>query len=246
MLIYQQGGKNVVSQKSALILLSGGLDSVTALAWARQQNYISRGTISFVYGQRHIREIEAASAIASHYGLSHQVVTLSSISGSQLTDLGDIPQGRDLSSLSETIAPTYVPNRNMILLAYAAAHALLSDAMYLIGGWNATDALNYPDCRESFLASVEQTLRLATLREFTVVRPLIQDDKPTIVRRAMTLEAPIHLTWTCYLGEALACGKCDSCQLRIKAFQEVGVIDPVPYAITVDWSQCRPYSELNV
>jgi 7-cyano-7-deazaguanine synthase len=236
----------VVSQKSALVLLSGGLDSVTALAWARQQEYVFRGTISFIYGQRHIREIDAASSVAAHYGLSHQVVTLSAISGSLLTDLGDIPQGRDLSSLSETIAPTYVPNRNMIFLAYAAAHSLLGDAMYLIGGWNAADALNYPDCRDSFLASTEQTLRLATLREFTIIRPLIRDDKPAIVQRALALRAPIHLTWTCYLGEGLACGKCDACQLRIKAFQKVGVIDPVPYAITVDWSLCSPYSELNV
>ncbi len=236
----------MVNQKRALVLLSGGLDSVTALAWAQQQGYFFQDAISYVYGQRHIREIDAASSVAAHYGLLHQVVALSSISGSRLTDLGDIPQGRDLSSLSETIAPTYVPNRNMILLAYAAAHALLDDAIYLIGGWNAADALNYPDCRDSFLASVEQTLRLATLREFTVVRPLIHDDKPAILKRALALHAPIHLTWTCYLGEALACGKCDACQLRIKAFQEVGVIDPVPYAIPIDWSQCRPYSELNV
>jgi 7-cyano-7-deazaguanine synthase len=238
--------EKVVDQNPALVLLSGGLDSVTALAWARQQNYAFRGTISYVYGQRHIREIEAASSIAAHYGLSHQVVTLSAISGSHLTDLGDIPQGRDLSLLNETIAPTYVPNRNMILLAYAAAHALLDDAMYLIGGWNAADALNYPDCRDSFLSSVEQTLRLATLREFTIVRPLIRDDKPTIVRRALALHAPLHLTWTCYLGEAMACGKCDACQLRIKAFQEVGVIDPVPYSTSVDWSKCQPFSELKV
>jgi len=235
----------VVSQKRALVLLSGGLDSVTALAWAQQQGYSFQEAISYVYGQRHIREIDAASSVAAHYGLSHQVITLSTITGSRLTNQSDIPQGRDLSSLSETIAPTYVPNRNMILLAYAAAHALLNDVTDLIGGWNAADALNYPDCRDSFLSSVEQTLRLATLREFTVVRPLIHYDKPAIVRQALALSAPIHLTWTCYLGETLACGKCDACQLRIKAFQEVGVIDPVPYATTIDWSQCRPYSELN-
>src|SRR5260370_42632121 len=100
--------EKVVGQKPALVLLSGGLDSVTALAWARQQEYVFRGTISFVYGQRHLREIDAATSIAAYYSLSHQVVTLSVISGSRLTDLGDIPQGRDLSSLSETIAPTYV------------------------------------------------------------------------------------------------------------------------------------------
>jgi 7-cyano-7-deazaguanine synthase len=236
----------VDNRRRALILLSGGLDSVTALAWAQQQTFSLLEAVSFVYGQRHVREVEAASAVAAHYGLSHRVVHLSAISGSRLTDLGDIPQGRDVSSLTESIAPTYVPNRNMILLAYAAAHALLGDAAYLIGGWNATDALNYPDCRDSFLASVEQTLRLATLREFSIVRPLIRDDKSTIVRRALALHAPLHLTWTCYLGEAMACGTCDACQLRIKAFQEVGVIDPVLYSNSVDWSKCQPVTELKI
>ena len=141
----------MVDNKSALVLLSGGLDSVTAAAWARQQNYDLQGAISFSYGQRHVREIDSAASIASYYGLKHQTIALTPIKGSNLTDLGDIPQGRNLSLLAEDIAPTYVPNRNMILLAYAAAQALLSDVSILIGGWNAADALNYPDCRNDFL-----------------------------------------------------------------------------------------------
>src|SRR5689334_9791973 len=182
------------------MLLSGGLDSVTALAWARQQAFLIDSALSFTYGQRHAREIEAAAAVAHHYGVSHRTVALTPIQGSSLTDLGDIPLGRDLSSLDETVAPTYVPNRNMILIAYAAAHALLGDVTHLIGGWNHADGLNYPDCRDSFLEATQQTLRLATERDFTIVRPLIGDDKPAIVRRALELGAPIHLTWTCYLG----------------------------------------------
>jgi 7-cyano-7-deazaguanine synthase len=129
----------------------------------------------------------------------------------------------------------------MILVAYAAAQALLSDVAYLIGGWNAADALNYPDCRDSFLESAELTLRLATLREFTIIRPLIHDDKPAIVRRALELEAPIHFTWTCYLGNQEACGTCDACQLRIAAFKQIGVIDPIQYAIEIDWSVCQNF-----
>jgi 7-cyano-7-deazaguanine synthase len=226
----------------ALALLSGGLDSITALAWALQAGYVVQDALSFTYGQRHIREVEAAAAIAAHYGVSHQTVALTSINGSKLTNLGDIPQDRDLSSLDERIAPTYVPNRNMILLAYSAAHALLYDAVYLIGGWNDADAVNYPDCRDEFLEATQQTLRLATLREFTIVRPLIRDDKPAIVRRALDLGAPLHLTWTCYLGEEQACGRCDACQLRVGAFQQVGVIDPIPYATDIDWSGCVSYS----
>lgn len=232
-----------LAQTPALVLLSGGLDSVTALAWARQQAYNLRGTISFTYGQRHAREVEAAAAIAAYYHVPHQTVALTPISGSRLTDLGDIPQGRDLAALDENIAPTYVPNRNMILIAYAAAHALLGDTAHLIGGWNHSDAVNYPDCRDEFLESAQQTLRAATLREFTIIRPLIGDDKPAIVRRALVLGAPLHLTWTCYLGEERACGSCDACQLRVSAFRQVGVIDPIQYAIDIDWSGCAAYEQ---
>jgi 7-cyano-7-deazaguanine synthase len=225
----------------ALLLLSGGLDSVTALAWARAAGFALRGALSFTYGQRHSREIESAAAIAAHYGVPHQVLALSPLGGSQLTDGGVIPQGRDLAALDESIAPTYVPNRNMILLAYAAAQALLGDATHLIGGWNAADGANYPDCREPFLAATEAALRLATLRDFVIVRPLIGDDKAAIVRRALDLGAPVPLTWTCYVGGERACGTCDACQLRVNAFRQVGVRDPIPYAVTLDWTGCRPY-----
>lgn len=232
-----------MSNQAALVLLSGGLDSVTALAWAQHEGYPIHGTVSFTYGQQHAREIAAAAAIAAHYGVPHQTIALPPIRGSRLTDLGAIPQGRDLAALDEQIAPTYVPNRNMILISYAAAQALLGDITVLIGGWNGADALNYPDCRDAFLAAAEQTLRLATLRPFTIVRPLIQDDKAAIVRRALDLGAPLERTWTCYLGGDRACGTCDACQLRVAAFQAAGVIDPVPYAIAIDWQGCTPYGE---
>jgi 7-cyano-7-deazaguanine synthase len=227
----------------ALALLSDGLDSVTALAWAIRTGYALRDSLSFTYGQRHICEVEAAAAIAAHYGVSHRTIALTPISGSWLTDLCDIPQDRDLSTIDEYIAPTYVPNRNMILIAYAAAHVRLGDAIYLIGGWNHADAVNYPDCRNEFLEAAQQTLRLAALRELTIVRPLIGDDKPAIVRRALDLGAPLHLTGTCYLGEEKACGRCDACQMRVSAFRQVGVIDPIPYAIAVDWSGCATYQQ---
>ena len=160
-----------MTDTSALMLLSGGLDSVTALAWARDGGLNISAALSFTYGQRHSREIDSAAAVAAHYGVPHQVVALTPISGSSLTDRGDVPQGRDLGILHETVAPTYVPNRNMILIAYAAAHALLGDATSLIGGWNGADALNYPDCRDDFLESTQHTLRLATERNFTIMRP---------------------------------------------------------------------------
>jgi 7-cyano-7-deazaguanine synthase len=213
------------------MLLSGGLDSVTALAWSLSQGYVVEHALSFTYGQQHIREIEAARAIAQHYGIAHDVIELAPIQGSRLTNLGNIPQRRDLSTIDEDIAPTYVPNRNMIFLSYAASRALLGPSSILIGGWNAADGSNYPDCRDDFLAAAERTLQLATLRPFSIVRPLIDDDKPAIVRRAIALDVPIHLTWTCYLGGEAACGTCDACQLRLAAFRTCGAIDPVPYAI---------------
>jgi len=225
----------------AIILLSGGLDSVTAIAWSLSEGLVVHEAISFTYGQRHAREIQAAAAVAAHYGVPHTVADLAPIRGSRLTDLGDIPQGRDLSTVSETIAPTYVPNRNMILISYAAARALLSDVALLVGGWNAADGANYPDCRDPFLAAAEQTLRLATERNFAILRPLIDDDKPAIVRRALRLKAPLELTWTCYLGGESSCGTCDACQLRIAGFRTASVIDPIPYAIPIDWSGCAPY-----
>ena len=238
-----RGGQTRVQDEPAIILLSGGLDSVTALAWAQAEGYAIRAALSFHYGQRHARELQAAAAIAAHYGVPQQVVELAPIRGSRLTGDGAIPQGRDLAGLTETVAPTYVPNRNMILLAYAAAHALLGDATQLIGGWNAADGANYPDCRGEFLRATETALRLATLRDFTIVRPLIRDGKATIVRRALALDAPIPLTWTCYVGAAPACGRCDACQLRLDAFRQVGVRDPIPYAVDLDWTGCRPYAE---
>lgn len=231
-----------MSATPSIVLLSGGLDSVTALAWARDAGYTIRGAVSFTYGQRHTREIVSAAAVAAHYGVPHQAVALTPISGSRLTDGGDVPLGRDLTTVRETVAPTYVPNRNMILLAYAAAHALLSDDVrHLIGGWNAADGQNYPDCRDPFLAATEAALRAATERAFVIVRPLIGDDKPAIVRRAAALRAPLQLTWTCYQGGEQSCGICDACQLRVGGFQAAGIIDPIPYASPIDWSGCRPY-----
>ncbi len=228
--------------ESALVLLSGGLDSLTALAQALASGYRVAAALSFTYGQRHAREVAAAEAVAAYYHVPQQTIALAPIQGSRLTGEGEVPLGRDLAHLDEQIAPTYVPNRNLILISYAAAHALLSDATQLIGGWNAADGANYPDCRPAFLAAVQATLRLATLRDFTIVAPLITDDKPAIVRRALALGAPIDLTWTCYLGAERACGGCDACQMRIAAFRAAGVIDPIAYRTAPDWAGCRPFA----
>lgn len=219
------------ASQPAIILLSGGLDSATALGWAIANNYRIEHALSYSYGQQHVREIEAARAVAAYYGISHHVIELPVILGSSLTDQGSIPQNRDLGNLQEKIAPTYVPNRNMIFIAHAAAYAMQHNINILIGGWNGTDALNYPDCREDFLAITEQTLQIATLQPFTILRPLINADKHMIVSQAFALDVPINRTWTCYLGYAQACGLCDACQLRLSAFASYGATDPIDYAI---------------
>ncbi|MGH2363373.1 MAG: 7-cyano-7-deazaguanine synthase QueC [Chloroflexota bacterium] len=220
----------------ALVLFSGGLDSSTTLAIARHEG-MDASAVSFSYGQKHLRELQAATAIAAHYGVRHRTVTLPLIAGSTLTDGGDIPRERPLHALDETVAPTYVPNRNMIMLARAAAMAYAEDALDLYGGWNVLDASNYPDCREVFLRATEQALRLATERPFVVHRPLITLTKGEIIQRALELSVPLHETWSCYLGADRPCLSCDTCLLRTRGFLEAKLPDPALTAL--EWGRAR-------
>jgi 7-cyano-7-deazaguanine synthase len=176
--------------------------------------------------------------VAAHFGIPHSLVELPEIEGSGLTGEAAIPQGRDISQLVEELAPTYVPNRNMIMIAHVASRAMNRAAEHLIGGWNRADARNYPDCRNDFLAAVEIALRLGTLVDFRIVRPLIQKDKAAIVKLATELGAPVEFTWTCYLGHDIACGDCDACLIRIGGFKAVGLVDPIEYDREIDWSGC--------
>jgi len=226
----------MIGAMRALVLFSGGLDSSTTLAIARQEG-MDASAVSFAYGQKHLRELEAATAIAAHYGVPHWSVTLPPIAGSALTDGGDIPRERPLQALDETVAPTYVPNRNMIMLAHAAAMAYAQETVDLYGGWNVLDASNYPDCGEAFLSSTEQALRLATERPFVVHRPLIALTKGEIIRRALELGVPLRETWSCYLGGDRPCLSCDTCLLRTRGFLEAQLPDPALTAL--EWDRAR-------
>ena len=226
------------SARPAVVLLSGGLDSSTTLASAVAQGFIAYA-ISFRYGQRHSRELEAARAIAQHYGVSdHRVVDidLRLFGGSALTsDDIALPRERSLDEMGHGIPVTYVPGRNLIFLSLATAFAEVIGADDIFLGINHLDYSGYPDCRPEFLEAFQATANLATKagtedkRTLRCHAPLIQMSKADIVREGTRLGVPWKLTWSCYEGGEQACGQCDSCLLRLKGFAEAGLSDPLPY-----------------
>ncbi len=222
----------------AVVLLSGGMDSATALAIAIQEGF-EVTALSVDYGQRHRRELDAARKIAKHFGVKdHRVVSLdlTPIGGSALTDRRiAVPEQRRLEEIGRGIPATYVPARNTILLSYALGLAEAADAAAIYIAANAVDYSGYPDCRPEFYAAFQEAARLGTKRgvegrPIEIRTPLIAMSKADIVRKGEILHVPWALTWSCYQGEEKACGVCDSCQLRLKGFAEAGVKDPLPYA----------------
>jgi 7-cyano-7-deazaguanine synthase len=220
------------------VLLSGGLDSSTTLAIAVEQGFTPHA-ISFRYGQRHSRELEAAQALAKHYGVTDQRVidiNLRAFGGSALTsDDIAVPHERSVEEMIHGIPVTYVPGRNLIFLSLATAFAEVIGADDIFLGINHLDSSGYPDCRPEFLAAFQKTANLATKagtedgRTFQYHAPLIQMTKADIVREGTRLGVPWELTWSCYEGGAKACGQCDSCLLRLKGFAEAGLTDPISY-----------------
>ncbi|HVB73194.1 MAG TPA: 7-cyano-7-deazaguanine synthase QueC [Ktedonobacteraceae bacterium] len=221
----------------AVVLLSGGLDSSTALAIAHQQGF-ELHTISFDYGQRHQREVEAASAIARYYHVIEQKtvhIDLRAFGGSALTADIAVPHGRAMQEMAHDIPITYVPARNTIFLSFALAYAEVSGSDSIFLGINAIDYSGYPDCRPEYLQAYEQMANLATKasvqdgRRVRIHAPLLRLSKADIIRKGVELGVPYHLTWSCYEGHELACGTCDSCLLRLAGFAEVGLSDPIHY-----------------
>lgn len=225
--------------KHAVVLLSGGLDSATTLAIARSQGYETYA-LSFDYGQRHQRELEAARKIAKSLGVKeHRTVKIDNqiFAGSALTDDVDVPKSRSEEEIGSGIPPTYVPARNTIFLAHALAWAETIPAGHIFIGANAIDYSGYPDCRPEFIALFETLANVATKTgaegaRIQIHAPLIKLSKAEIVRQAVELDVDLSLTHSCYdpTPDGRACGKCDSCQLRLKGFREAGVTDPIKYA----------------
>jgi 7-cyano-7-deazaguanine synthase len=223
--------------RTAVVLLSGGMDSATALAMTLADGF-EVIALTFDYGQRHHKEIDAAKALAKYYGVrDHRIVTidLGGIGGSALTDRRiPIPEQRRLEDIGHGIPATYVPARNTILLSYALGLAEAIGAKAIVVAANAIDYSGYVDCRPEYYEAFREVARLGTKRgvEGDVIEirtPLIRMSKADIVRKGQELGVPWEFTWSCYVGEAKACGVCDSCQLRLKGFREAGVADPLPY-----------------
>ena len=225
--------------KKAVVLLSGGLDSFTVAAIAKKEGY-ELSALTFRYGQRHKREIEAAKTIVAFLQLQGHLITefdLSAIGGSALTDRIEVPKGRSLEKISHGIPVTYVPARNTIFLSFALALAEKIEAEDIFFGVNQLDYSGYPDCREEYIRSFEQMANLATKAavegksRLKIHTPLIKMTKAEIIKKGLVLGLDYSLTWSCYdpTSEGLACGLCDSCQLRLKGFKEAGVKDPISY-----------------
>ena len=224
----------------AVVLVSGGLDSATALATARDEGFACY-VLSFDYGQRHVKELEAARAVARSMSVLDHVILkidLRQFGGSALTSDAAVPKARSMDEIGTGIPITYVPARNTIFLAFALGYAEVLGAFDIFIGANCLDYSGYPDCRPEYLVAFEQLANLATKAgvegqgRFRVHAPLLHLHKDAIIRRGLELGVDYGLTWSCYdptpLG--LACGSCDSCQLRREAFARVGVPDPIRYA----------------
>jgi 7-cyano-7-deazaguanine synthase len=232
-----------MERRKAVVLLSGGLDSTTALAIAIEQGF-EVYALSFRYGQRHSFELEAARRIASRYGVARHIVfavDLSQFGGSALTDDVEVPKNRSTESMSEDIPVTYVPARNTVFLSLALAWAETLGIQDIFIGVNALDYSGYPDCRPEYIKAFSQMADLATKagvearQRLTIHTPLIHLSKAEIVRRGRELGVDYSMTSTCYdpAADGRPCGECDACQLRIKGFQENGLHDPLSYLNTV-------------
>ncbi|MCK4971380.1 MAG: 7-cyano-7-deazaguanine synthase QueC [Thermoplasmata archaeon] len=224
--------------KTAVVLLSGGLDSSVTLVIAIDQGYRVHA-LTVDYGQRHQRELDAARAIAGRYGLDHKTVRvdLSAFGGSALTNgLIKIPSSTPEEEIGSTIPPTYVPGRNTVFISMAVSWAEALDAEAVFIGANAVDYSGYPDCRPEFIEAMQRVIDLGTKRgvegdPIRIVAPILRSSKAEIVRRGLELGIPFRLTWSCYRGRLKACGHCDSCQLRLRGFADAGAVDPLEYEI---------------
>lgn len=232
-----------MADSKAVVLLSGGLDSATTLAIARSEGF-RLFALTFRYGQRHQREIEAAKGIADSLGAAeHRIINidLGAFGGSALTDPNiEVPKDRADLGKAGQIPPTYVPARNTIFLSYALAWAEILGAFDIFIGVNSTDYSGYPDCRAEFISAFEKAANLATAAavqdkgRYSIHTPIINMTKAQIILAGTKLGVDYGLTHSCYDPDeqGRSCGRCDSCRLRLKGFAEAGLKDPIPYQKT--------------
>jgi 7-cyano-7-deazaguanine synthase len=225
--------------KKAVALASGGLDSSTVLTIAQKQGFEVHA-LSFDYGQRHRRELEAAGKIVQALGVKEHIIAridLRAFGGSALTSAIEVPKNRNIEDLPAEIPVTYVPARNTIFLSFALAWCEVLQAQDIFIGVNAVDYSGYPDCRPEYLRAFERLANLATkagvegAARYTIHAPLLHMRKAQIIRAGAEAGVDFSLTHSCYdpSPEGLACGACDSCVLRRRGFQEAGIPDPTRY-----------------
>ena len=222
----------------AIVLSSGGLDSTTTMAIAKSQEF-DIYSLSFRYGQRHKIELEAAKRVAEFFKVAKHLVieiNLREFGSSALTDNLEVPKDRSEDNISESVPITYVPARNTIFLSYALAWAEVSNINDIFLGVNALDYSGYPDCRPEFIAAFEKLANLATKvgiegKKIKIHSPLINLSKAEIIKKGIELGVDYSITHSCYdpSSNGDACGRCDSCKLRLKGFTEAGFTDPIKY-----------------
>ncbi len=226
-------------ERRAVVLVSGGLDSATVLAFAKAAGFTPYA-LTFDYGQRHRFELDASRRVCEAQGVARQVILnidLRPFGGSALTSDLAVPKDRDSAEMSAGIPITYVPARNTVFLSLALGWAEVLGAADIFIGVNAVDYSGYPDCRPEFIASFQQTANLATkigvesTDYWHIHTPLIHLTKAEIIQAGHNMGVDYGLTHSCYdpAPDGRACGRCDTCQLRLKGFAEAGVPDPVPY-----------------
>lgn len=221
-------------KKKAVVIASGGIDSSTLLFKTVKENYETHA-ITFIYGQKHKREIDSAKRVSKSLKIPHKIVDLSSLkeilSGSALTDSRiDIPEVPAEATHYETLKTTIVPNRNSIFLSIAIGYAVSIGADLVLFGAHHSDRGVYPDCRREFIEAFQHSEQLANDNlELKIEAPFINVDKSRIVKLGSELGVPYQETWSCYRGEELHCGICSSCRERKRAFTEAGIYDPTQY-----------------
>ncbi|MDD4307521.1 MAG: 7-cyano-7-deazaguanine synthase QueC [Thermoplasmata archaeon] len=227
--------ERAVGQPSAVVLLSGGLDSATCLAIASKDFEVY--ALTFDYGSRHSREITRAKSLAAHYEVKNHTIMkieLNAISGSSLTDF-DIPvEHKPINEIGKSIPSSYVPARNLTFLSLGIALAEVVGARKVFIGVNSVDYSGYPDCRPEFIAAFQKAAAVGTRagaegKPIAIETPLLHLSKADIIKKGHSLGVPFEMTWSCYTGEKKPCGKCESCRLRLEGFREAGMVDPVEY-----------------
>ena len=221
-----------MTMPSTITLLSGGLDS-TVLAADLTRRGVAVDAVSVHYGQRHARELDAAAAVAGRLGIRHDVIDLSvlrdHLTGSALTDTIAVPEGH---YAEDTMRATVVPNRNAILLSVAVGLAVARGARTVATAVHAGDHFVYPDCRPAFIDAISDAARTGTagFGDVTVEAPFVDATKADIARVGANIGAPIELSWSCYRGGDVHCGRCGTCVERNEAFRHAGITDPTVYA----------------